>query len=42
VLQNVFLSELDVIAFVLAYDYVEFTAGIGQNGSAVHALNPFQ
>jgi hypothetical protein len=42
VFEDVFLPELDVVALILADDYVEFSAGIGENGSSVHALNPFQ
>ena len=40
--EDIFLPKLHVVALILADDYVEFTAGIGQNGSAVHALNTFQ
>src|SRR5271165_5003643 len=41
-LQYVFLPKLDVVALVLADDYVEFSAGIGQHGCSVDALDAFQ
>ncbi len=40
--EDVFLPELHVIALVFADNYVEFSAGIGQDSRSVHALNPFQ